>query len=150
MVRNSMRGLELYTKGQVSRSGKAINYLDEMGPRKITTKEMIGKSVFGLQPTAASKGYGAYKAIRKMEDAIQRRQSNWASKYVNALRAGDEAKKKKILKAIDEWNERARKEGKFHKIINIKAAVRARLQPGYKQIPKKMRGEALKISGQWK
>jgi len=150
MARNAMRGLELYTTGQVSRSGKAINYLDQMGPKKITTKEMVGKSLLGLQPTSVSKGYKAYQATVKMEDAIQRKQSNWASQYVNALRAGDEVKKAKILKAINEWNRRAIKDGKTYKIINIKDAVRSRLQPGYKQIPKKMRGEALKISEQWK
>ena len=150
MVRNSMRGLELYTKGQVSRSGKAINYLDQMGPKKITTKQFVGKSLLGLQPTAVSKGYGAYKATAKMERAIQRKQSSWASQWVNAFRAEDQAKMDKIIADIEKWNERAKKEGKDYKLINIKGAVRSRLQPGYKTIPKKMREEALKISEQWR
>ncbi len=149
-VRNAMRGLELYTKGQVSRTGKAINYLDRMGPRKITTKEAIGKSLIGLQPTSVSKGYSAYKATARMEKAIQRRKANWTSRYVNALRAEDDNTKRKVLAEIDKWNKQAIKKKQFYKVINIKDAVKSRLQPGYKGIPKKMRKEALKISEQWR
>ncbi|MEA1884142.1 MAG: PLxRFG domain-containing protein, partial [Thermotogota bacterium] len=49
VMRNAMRGIELYTKGQRTRGGKAINVPGKREPRKITGVEAIKKTVLGLQ-----------------------------------------------------------------------------------------------------
>jgi hypothetical protein len=70
VMRNAMRGIELYTKGQRTRGGKAINVPGKKEPRKITGAEAIKKGILGLQPTEVSSGYKAYRAATKMKRAI--------------------------------------------------------------------------------
>jgi hypothetical protein len=83
-MRNAMRGIELYTKGQRTRGGKAINVPGKREPRKITGAEAIRKSVLGLQPTEVSSGYKAYRAATKMKRAIADKKRDWADKIANA------------------------------------------------------------------
>ncbi|WP_419656278.1 uncharacterized protein Dvar_53780 [Desulfosarcina variabilis str. Montpellier] len=148
-VRNAMRGIELYALGQHTRSGKAINYHGAKGPRKISASEAVLKSLVGLQPVSSSKSYGAYQATQKMQDALQEKKSKWASRYVNAMIRMDAETMEKVKAEVTEWNVKARKEGKPHKIINIRQAVAYRLKPSSKYLPKTLRKEATKIAEAW-
>ena len=148
-VRNAMRGLELYSEGQRTRSGKAINFYGQEGPRKITGTEAVLKSLAGLQPVSVSKGYAAYRATRKMQKALQERKSKWASRFVNAMIRHNFAEMEKVKAEVREWNDKARQEGKNHKIIDIRRSVKYRLKSGSTNMPKVMRKRAREIAGEW-
>jgi N12 class adenine-specific DNA methylase/predicted RNA methylase len=148
-MRNAMRGIELYTQGQMSRSGRDINAPGKPGPRKITGREAIQKSLFGIQPTSVSKGYGAYQAQRKTEDFVSKKKKRFADRYANALKRGDEQERANIIKEIQAWNDNARKSGNPQNVIDLRDAIRSRLKPGIKSIPRNLRGKALDIHEQW-
>jgi hypothetical protein len=148
-VRNAMRGIELYTHGQYTRSGKAINYHGARGPRKIGAGEAVLKSLMGLQPVSSSKAYSGYKATRKMQDALQERKSDWANRYVNAMVRMDATAMESVKAEVDEWNTKAREEGKPHRLIDIRNAVAYRLKPNSQFLPKILRKEAEQIAEAW-
>ena len=151
VVRNAMRGAELYLEGQRTRSGRDINYPGEPGPKKITAKEAIQKGVIGLQPTSVSKGYASYQAISNMEKSIQEKKTAWADQFVNAFRSGDKAKMQAIIKKQNNWNLKAGKQKKAWKGIDITKSVNRRLETGgLIGIPQLMRKRALEIAKQWK
>ena len=149
-VRNAMRGIELYTAGQRTRSGKDINYPGDPGAKKISAIEAIGKSVGGFQPTSVSKGYGSYQATQRLRDSLQRKKSKLADRYVNALKSGDEETLKEIKKNVVKWNKEAREEGKPYKIIDIRNSIKYRLRPNIQEIPKNLRRKVLELSNQWR
>lgn len=70
VARNAMRGIELFTTGHGTRSGRDISAPGERGPRKITGPEAVKKALLGLQPTSVSKGYGAYQATRRLKESL--------------------------------------------------------------------------------
>lgn len=145
-----MRGIELYTVGQRTRSGRDINYYGQLGPRKISAKEAVGKVLLGLQPTSVSSGYKAYGAIKKMEQSFKDRKRRWADRYVNAYRRENDDGMDKVLDEIRAWNEKAREEGKPHLyVVNIKRMIKSRFGSGYQYLPKQMRGKAKEISEEW-
>ena len=144
VMRNAMRGIELYTKGQRTRGGKAINVPGKREPRKITGAEAIRKSILGLQPTEVSSGYKAYRAATKMKGAIADKKRDWADKIANATIARDFKKVREIKAEIRAWNLNAKKDKKLWRVINIDEMVKNRLQgKGLKGFPKSMRREAL-------
>ncbi len=147
-IRNAMRGLELYTTGQRTRSGRDVNRPGERGPKKISGYEAVRKGVFGLQPTSVSKGYKQYESNRRMEKTLERKQQLWANRYVHALRRDDDREKKKILKELFAWNARAIRDKKYYKIISIGRSVQSRLKPN---LPKKrLRRESVRRAQEWK
>ena len=150
VMRNAMRGIELYTKGQRTRGGKAINVPGKREPRKITGAEAIKKSILGLQPTEVSSGYKAYRASAKMKAAMQDKKRNWADRIANAKIARDFRKVRKIEREIQEWNRQAQREGKRWREVDIDEMVENRLTgKGLKGFPVKMREEAKKRYGVW-
>lgn len=154
VVRNAMRGAELYFFGQRTRGGRDINYPGVPGPKKITGAEALKKGVLGLQPTSVSKGYKAYKATQKMKDSVQTKKTKWVDQFVNALRrgkrTGDFSEAKRIGGKINEWNEKARVDKKPHRILDMNEAISNRLDPNNgKNIPKQMRPKAMGIAGEW-
>jgi len=99
-VRNAMRGIELYTRGQRTRGGKAINVPGEREPRKITGVEAVKKTVLGLQPIEVSSGYKAYQATQKMKSEIRDKKTAWADQYANAKIDKDLKEMIKIKKEV--------------------------------------------------
>ena len=149
-VRNAMRGIELYTRGQRTRGGKAINVPGEREPRKITGVEAVKKTVLGLQPIEVSSGYKAYQATQKMKSEIRDKKTAWADQYANAKIDKDLKEMIKIKKEVREWNTKARKEKKFWRIVDIDKMVESRLEGGkIKGIPKSMRKESKERYAAW-
>lgn len=149
-IKNAMRGVELFTTGQRSRSGKDINYPGEKGPRKIGGGEAVMKSVLGLQPLSVSKGYEAYQSAGKLKDAISERKRQWADRYVNAVRRGDRREQNLIEKEIREWNQKARAEGRTYRIVDIRKMIRSRMdEDNMKSMPRAMRGRVRDIAAGW-
>ncbi len=150
VVRNAMRGYELFTEGQRARGGKDINYFGVPGTMKISGREAIQKGVFGLQPTSVSSGYKAYKATRRAVDSMKDKKIRLTDRFVNAYRRGDWAEIDKIKKEIREWNVNAVKESKWGRLIDISAAIERRLKPSVGNVPKVMRPKAAGITQQWR
>jgi len=149
-IRNAMRGIELYTEGQTTRGGRDINYPGKVGPKKLTGAEAIRKTVFGLQPTSVSKGYAAYSASERAIEVLQERKKRFTDRMANAIKSGDSDEVDKIKKEIAEYNLRMKEAGKPHMVVDIKEGLKIRFEPGIKSIPKQQRGNALRISEQWK
>jgi hypothetical protein len=148
-VRNAMSAYTLATRGQMSRSGKAINYFGEIGPRKITTTEALLKGVVGLQPTSSSKSFAAYEATRKMEETVKDRKGRYADQYVNAMRTGDAEGMAQVLREVLAWNmEHAFKRNRPEMEIDIEDSIKSRLRQG-SEVPVNMRRKALEISREW-
>ena len=150
VMRNAMRGIELYTKGQRTRGGKAINVPGKREPRKITGAEAIRKGILGLQPTEVSSGYKAYRAAIKMKAAIQEKKRAWADRIANATIKRDFKKVREIKQEIRDWNTLARQEGKRWRIVDITEMVEGRLiGKGLRGFPVKMRKEARRRYEVW-
>lgn len=149
-VRNAMRGIELYRKGQRTRGGKDINLAGEVGPKKITALESYLKSLLGLQPVSVSKGYGAYRATKALQEGVSRRKTKFADRFMNAYNDDDRDGMEAVLREVAEWNEAAAKEGKYWKLIDLRQTLKRRRQVNLLQIPKLMRGRALKIAEEWR
>ena len=151
ILRNAWRGLELYNEGQITKSGKVVNFAGEKGPKKITGAEAIKKGVFGFQPTSVTSGYKAYQASINMKQKLQDRKSEWANRFVNAKRRGDKDEMKAIRKEIFEWNKAAISDKKPWKKVNINAMIKSRLsEDNMRGIPKGQRQEVKRISNIWK
>ncbi|MCK5421243.1 MAG: hypothetical protein KAJ08_03725 [Deltaproteobacteria bacterium] len=148
-LRNAMRGFELYTEGQRTRSGRAISKTGEVTPRKISGAEAIKKGVFGLQPTKMSKGYAAYQATSKPLRVAAEKKKRAADRFMNAFNRDDYEAMRGVLGEITEWNAKALREGKYYMIIDIKGMVESRMKPGIKSIPKQHRANALRIANEW-
>jgi len=149
VARNAMRGFELFTKGQRTRSGRDINVPGKVGPRKITGAEAVGKAVLGFQPTAMSKGYAGYRARSKAADVLNAKKKRFADRYVNAMKQYDYPEMQQVLGEVMQWNQGVIEQGKTHMVINIKSMIQSRLKPGIKSIPKQMRVNALRVGQQW-
>lgn len=151
VMRNAMRGFELWQEGQRTRGGKDINYPGEAGARKITTTEALKKALLGLQPTSVSSGYKSFAATSKMRTSMAERKTKWADRLVNAIRKKDDVERKRVLREISEWNRMATESKKFYRRVNIRQMIRSRLKmSGLSSVPRSMRGRALEISDQWK
>jgi len=148
VVRNIMRGIELRTVGARTRGGRDINVYGAEGPRKISLGEAIGKG-FGIQPVSSTKAYAQYQAVQKLDTSLKNRTRLWADRYTNALRSNDHREMKKIMSEVGAWNASARRDGKYHLIIDIKRSVENRLKPGISRLSKKVRSRALEISKTW-
>jgi hypothetical protein len=150
VVRNAMRGIELHTVGQRTRSGKDINYPGKAGAKKITKWEAIRKGLAGIQPPSLSSGYKAYYASGKMKRNIAERKRAWADRYVNAVRRGDEKERYKIVREIVEWNSAAIEDNKTWRLVNIEQMIKSRMAASsLRGIPKTQRPRALEISQAW-
>ena len=130
---------------QRTRSGRDINDIGKPGPKKISAKQMVQKSLFGLQPTEVSKGFAKFKATKKMQESIASKRKNYADRFVNALKRDDQKAMDAIMAEIAKWNEKAAIANKPHRIIKIGAMIESRMKPGFKNIPKTMRWKALEI-----
>jgi hypothetical protein len=152
MVRNAMRGIELYTLGQFTRSGRPLNSPDQTGPRKIDEYDLVAKAAFGFQPTAISSGYAESQAIDQAIQYVKSHQSKIADRWVNAMNNKDDEGMKDAMVDLLKWNEKQAAADKPHLQITtemFKASIRARLmQPGQK-IPKNLRAEAMGDSKTW-
>lgn len=148
-VKNAMRGIELYTKGQRSRGGKEINYTGKVGARKITGVEAFMKSLLGLQPVSVSKGYGAYKATARLRSKIAEKKSKFVDRLVNAMGSNDRKEIDGIYREIADWNDKAQRAGKYYKMIDVRRSLEMRFRGNIKGIPRAMRGRALDISKEW-
>lgn len=143
IIRNAMSGYRLHKKGQFTRTGRPIVLPGEKKARKISKGEMLAKSLLGFQPTSSSKAYMGYKTLQEEIDMIQEKKSNYATRYVNALRSKDFKEIRRIEKEIRAWNLKMRRAGKRHLQINLKRAVRARLKP--KRAPRIFRRRELEL-----
>jgi hypothetical protein len=151
VIGNAMRGIELHTIGQRTRSGRDINFPGEPGPKKITKGEAIGKAILGIQPPSMSSGYKAYYASSKMKKTISGKKIRWADRYVNAVRRGDEDERYKIVREIVEWNIAAVEDNKPWRRVNIEQMVINRMAASsLRGVPKIQRQRALEISQAWR
>jgi hypothetical protein len=149
VMRNAMRGLDLYVYGQTTRSGKAISEPGKAEPKKITTPQAIKKAALGLQPTELSKGYAAYQASQKAEDVVESKKKYFANRFVNAIRTGNVAEQDRVAEEIRQWNLDVIERNKAHLYIDIRDMVWMRMQPSIKSVPKRMRGNVLRTSEAW-
>ncbi|MFH1562355.1 MAG: PLxRFG domain-containing protein [Nitrospirota bacterium] len=147
-LRNIMRGLELRTEGQRTRSGRAIGKLTGTEPRKITTFEAIGKGV-GIQPISSSKAFSGYKATEKLETALKERKRKWADRYINAENRNDIKTMQKVASEIEKWNKSVMNDGKPYLLVNIRDSLRNRRRPAINYVPKQLRRKALELSQTW-
>ena len=148
-VRNALRGLELYTSGQYTRSGRAISAPGKTEAQQLTATEMVEKSVLGFQPVKLSKGYAAYSALDKSRVFVENKKRELADKYVNALRRNDEKGKQDAMKSIQEWNQKASEAGKNYLMIDPIPSIKSRLRPSMLSIPKQQRQNAMNTYKAW-
>jgi hypothetical protein len=149
-IKNAIRALQLSDTGQLSRSGRDINYPGQTGALKLDSLEAFLKGVIGLQPLTLSKSYASYQAAEKFTGAIADRKRGWADRYVNAIRQNDKRGQIAVQKEVNLWNQQARRDGKPALIVNLKGMIKNRLQPNnLRSYPKQVRGEVRGISNIW-
>ncbi len=149
VIRNAMRGNELYEKGQKTRSGRMITEPGTATPKKLTGVEAVGKGIFGLQPTSMSKGYAAYRATKKATESMSEKKRYLANRYANAIRREDKKEIAKIKAEIKAWNAKAKKENKPYRVIDIRGMLKSRLKTRGSMAPKIMRRREKEITTQW-
>ena len=147
VIKNAMRGLDLYVYGQTTRSGKAITEPTKTEPRKISAARVIQKAA-GFQPTELSKGYAAYQASGKPLKKLEKKKRYFVDRYVNALRKGD-GSHNIVLKELNEYNEKMKKIGKPYMTINPGDMIEARFKPSIQNIPENLRGKTIETYRQW-
>lgn len=150
MVRNAMRGLDLYTEGQMTRSGRPINSPDKIGPRKIDSVDLFKKSVLGFQPVEISKGYAQSQALDKAMDKADNKKKYLSDRYVNAIMRNDESEQKAVWIEVEKWNDEISRSGKPHLMIDLKGGIMSRMRQPIQTIPKAMRGNALSTAEAWR
>ena len=149
MVRNAMRGLELYTTGQHTRSGRPLNAPGEVGPRKIDEIDLMKKAALGFQPIEISKGYAQSQALNKAMDKADEKKKYLSDRYVNAMIRDNKSEMSEVLAEVFAWNEKMYQDGKPHLAIDLRGSIKARLAQPIQKIPKAMRGNALRTAEAW-
>jgi hypothetical protein len=150
VIRNAMRGIELYTEGQMTRGGKAINVPGQKEPRKISGVKAVKKAVLGLQDVDISSGYKAYRASGKMKAAMSDKKRSWADRIANATHRRDFQKVREIEREVAEWNRAARRERKLWRVVDIEKLVENRLSgSNLRTTPKSMRREVMRRYSAW-
>jgi hypothetical protein len=137
VVKNPMSAWRLFDQGQYSISGKPINLPGEIGPRKITALEAVGKA-FGFQPVSSTKARDATDALNDLKEFVETKKTEWANRYVNAYNKNDLEAMGRVRQEVADWNERWMKQGQTEFTIILRDAVRNRLKPY--QMPRRFRG----------
>jgi hypothetical protein len=149
MVRNAMRGIEFYTTGQHTRSGRPINAPGEVGPRKIDEVDLMKKADLGFQPVEISKGYAMSRAVDKAMEVSDAKRKVLSDRYVNAMITGNSDGMNAVIDEVIKWNEKMIEDGKAHMVIDLKQSIKARLRQPIQVIPRTMRGNALRTAEAW-
>jgi hypothetical protein len=149
VMRNAIRGMDLYLYGQTTRSGRAISKPGEVEPIKLNEYEMFRKAVLGLQVTKLSSGYSGFQATMKPGDVLSRKKTYFVNRFVNAIRRGDDDAQAKVIAEVLKWNAEKIADGKPHLAIDPRKMIIERQKPGIMSIPKNLRGNALAISNAW-
>ncbi|WP_459933393.1 PLxRFG domain-containing protein [Fundidesulfovibrio butyratiphilus] len=139
IIRNAANAIRLDEEGARTLSGRPIPRPGDRQAMKLTKGQTWLKAL-GFQPMEMDKAWRVSESLEAQKEFVQEAKSAFASRYVNALNAKDVAAARRVLKEVQEWNARALREKKRHMVIDLKAAVRSRMQPV--RPPKQFRARA--------
>lgn len=122
-VKNGMQAWRLYSEGQTTLSGRALNDPGEKGARRLTGGESFGK-LLGFQPVSSTKSYDAYAATKHADQVRSDKIDELTVLALKTYDTGDPAGWREANRELREWNEKMKAEGKPHMLITLKDVMR--------------------------